>query len=89
MHTHLMIINFLKVLRENSVFQYQSQGPQDPQDSLAAPAPKVLLVSIPFAKSGVRIASGGTLTLLEKYHPCYMEKIYLLAPKRNTDQNPV
>lgn len=42
------------VLRENSVFQYQSQGPQDPQDLLAAPAPKVPLVS-PGPEEGVVI----------------------------------
>lgn len=36
------------------MFQYQSQGPQDPQDLLAAPAPKVLLVS-PGPEEGVVI----------------------------------
>ena len=52
MHTNLMITNFLKVLRENSVFRHQSQGPQDLQGPLVMLAPEVHLVSIPSAKSG-------------------------------------
>lgn len=34
------------VLKENSVFRHQSQGPQDLQGTLAVPAPKVHPVSL-------------------------------------------
>lgn len=52
MHTDFMIINLLKALGENPVFQHQSQGSQDHQGRQAMPAPAVHLVSILFAKPG-------------------------------------
>lgn len=63
MHTNFVIINLLKVLGENSVFQHQSQGSQDHQGHQATLAHEVHLVSILFAKSGAwhQIAPGKTL----------------------------
>ena len=43
-----------KALREKLVFQLQSLDPQDLQGPQAVPAPRVHLVSIPFAKPGAR-----------------------------------
>lgn len=51
MHTNLIILNFLKVQGENSVFQHQFQGPQDFRGPQAILAPRVHLVSIPLAKA--------------------------------------
>ena len=51
MHTNLMIMIF-KALREKLVFQLRSLDPQDLQGPQAVLAPRVHLVSIPFAKPG-------------------------------------
>lgn len=83
MHTNLTIINFIKVLGENSAFRHQSQAPQAPQDLQAMLVPEVLLVSIHFAKS----CAEGTLSLLEKHCPHNKGKTNSLAPKDSTGQS--